>query len=152
MTTDGQVVVDSDAPEAPKGEPPANDPEIEAARHAAVGIAIRGQGPQRRIYVARPIERDGKLLGFARAAFPMDVVDESIIDVRLRFAIGAAAAVLIALVLGLFISLRIVRPVKALAEGARRIGAGEYDQHISITTKDELADLARALNQSAHDL
>src|SRR5258706_2618088 len=55
MTTDGQVVVDSDAPEAPKGEPPANDPEIEAARHAAVGIAIRGQGPQRRIYVARPI-------------------------------------------------------------------------------------------------
>jgi two-component system chemotaxis sensor kinase CheA len=159
MTTDGDVVIDSDAPNAPNnsvgvGRPSGHgdEPEVAEARRAAVGVAIRGEGPERKIYVARPIERDGKLLGFARVAFPMNVVEESIVAVRLRFAIGAAAAVVIALVLGFLISLRIVRPVRALAQGARRIGAGHYDQHIAITTNDELADLARAFNEMARDL
>ena len=156
LTTDGKVVVDSDAadmtpPEGPTGAE-ANEPEIAQARRASVGIAVRGAGSNRKLYVARSIERDGKVLGFARAAFPMDVIEASIVAVRLRFAIGAAAAVAIALILGFFISLRIVRPVKTLAEGARRIGAGHYDQHIALTTRDELADLARAFNEMARDL
>jgi nitrogen fixation/metabolism regulation signal transduction histidine kinase len=158
LTAAGRVVIDSDD----AGRPPSQElamvrddgekPEIAQARTGAVGIAVRGVGVDRKIYVARSIVRHGQLLGFARAAFPMNVVEASIVAVRLRFAIGAAAAVGLALTLGLFISFRIMRPVKALAEGARRIGAGDYEQHIETGSKDELADLARAFNDMARDL
>jgi HAMP domain-containing protein/HPt (histidine-containing phosphotransfer) domain-containing protein len=158
LTSAGRVVIDSDdagrpsSPEQAAARDDGDQPEIVAARSGGVGIAVRGAGAERKIYVARSIVRHGQLLGFARAAFPMDAVEASIVAVRLRFAIGAAAAVVLALTLGLFISFRIMRPVKALAEGVRRIGAGDYEQHIETGSKDELADLARAFNDMARDL
>jgi signal transduction histidine kinase/CheY-like chemotaxis protein len=54
--------------------------------------------------------------------------------------------------LGLFIPRRVVRPILALQEGAREIGAGELEQVIEVKTGDELEDLADSFNQMAANL
>jgi len=46
----------------------------------------------------------------------------------------------------------ISRPIQALAEGSRRVGAGELDHRIQVSSGDEIQDLALTFNQMAEDL
>lgn len=47
---------------------------------------------------------------------------------------------------------RMVKPIRALQDGADRIGAGELDQRIEVGTGDELEDLATQFNRMAQQL
>ena len=46
-----------------------------------------------------------------------------------------------------FTARRIARPLTELAEGAKRMGEGNYEQAIAVKSEDEVGELARALNQ-----
>ena len=53
---------------------------------------------------------------------------------------------LLAFALGsLFTARRITEPIKALALSAERLGAGDYSTPVQVTTRDEVRDLAQAL-------
>lgn len=54
--------------------------------------------------------------------------------------------------LGLYVAKRITRPVQMLAEGARAIGAGQYDLHLEPETGDELGSLVESFNMMAAQL
>jgi two-component system nitrogen regulation sensor histidine kinase NtrY len=54
--------------------------------------------------------------------------------------------------LGLYLAKRITRPVQKLAEGARAIGAGEFDVRLEAETSDELGSLVEAFNMMAAEL
>jgi signal transduction histidine kinase len=47
---------------------------------------------------------------------------------------------------------RLLRPLDDIREGARRFGAGGFDEPIAVRHNDELGDLARQINAMAHDL
>jgi len=64
----------------------------------------------------------------------------------------AAALFCILLVMGFLVSGPLVRPLKKLHEGIERIGKGELDHKVDITTNDELEDLGDAFNTMAEDL
>ncbi|MFO7675938.1 MAG: ATP-binding protein [bacterium] len=53
------------------------------------------------------------------------------------------------IVVGLFLSERIARPLLDLRNGARRIGAGELDLRLDVATGDEIEDLAGEFNAMA---
>lgn len=55
-------------------------------------------------------------------------------------------------VLGTVISKRLVEPVHLLQIGAERIGEGDLDHRLSITTNDEIEELANEFNQMASQL
>jgi signal transduction histidine kinase/DNA-binding response OmpR family regulator len=55
-------------------------------------------------------------------------------------------AVLVAVVLGTLVGRAIFRPIALLSDAAGRIGRGEMDTRVTLTTRDEMADLAQALN------
>jgi signal transduction histidine kinase len=63
-----------------------------------------------------------------------------------RLAIVLAAASLFAVLAGIFLARRMVGPIQALRAGAERIGGGDFGQHISIETGDELEGLANQFN------
>jgi signal transduction histidine kinase len=63
----------------------------------------------------------------------------------LAFAGGAAA-------LALFLAQRLVRPIKRMQVAAAAIGAGAYAERIELDRRDELGDLAQALNRMAASL
>ncbi len=67
----------------------------------------------------------------------------------LLVAVGAGLGAVL-LVLGL--SRRILAPVEALTAAARRMAAGDLSQRVTITSKDEIGDLARAFNGMADGL
>jgi two-component system nitrogen regulation sensor histidine kinase NtrY len=54
--------------------------------------------------------------------------------------------------LGLYLAKRITRPVQRLAEGARAIGAGQFDVRLEAESGDELGSLVEAFNVMAAEL
>lgn len=64
---------------------------------------------------------------------------------------GLAAATM-ALVIGSLLFRQIVSPVRAVTVGAQRIAAGDLNQRISVTSRDEVGMLANAFNQMADAL
>jgi signal transduction histidine kinase len=63
-----------------------------------------------------------------------------------RLAIVLAAALIFAILAGVFLARRMVGPIRALSAGAARIGGGDFSQRISIKTGDELEGLANQFN------
>ena len=59
---------------------------------------------------------------------------------------------MLAVIAGLLLARRMVVPIRTLQQGARRIGDGDLDQRIAITTGDELEDLANQFNQMGERL
>lgn len=64
----------------------------------------------------------------------------------------AGLAVLVAAALAVLVGQGIARPVRRLADAARRIGAGDYAQALPVRGRDELADLARAFNAMQREI
>jgi two-component system chemotaxis sensor kinase CheA len=148
LASDGSVVADSDATDLRAIGSQANAPEIVAARATGAGTSIRDG----RMYVARAIARDAMILGFARSSVPMTEVTGYVLAVRRRMAWGSAIALVVAFVLGLLFSSRLVRPLRALSDGARRVGAGDFERAIEVRTNDEIGTLASAFNDMMRNL
>jgi two-component system chemotaxis sensor kinase CheA len=147
LAVDGTVVADSDAADLKSQENQARAPEVVSALDGGTGVSVRVAGGAPRMFVAQLIARDGKPLGIARASVPMGVVDAVALAARLQMAYGGLAAAVIAMIIAGFIALGIIRPVRKLADGARKIGAGELDHRIDVRSRDEIGDLGRALNE-----
>lgn len=69
--------------------------------------------------------------------------------ILIALAVAIGAAVLTALAVSTFISLRVVRPIRALAEAAERIAQGAYTARVPVTGSDEVAALGRSFNEMA---
>ena len=67
-------------------------------------------------------------------------------------AIAATASVLAALLVSLFISRRIVAPVRTLNTASQHIADGQYNKRVDVDGEDELAQLAISFNQMALQL
>src|SRR4030088_3112433 len=63
-----------------------------------------------------------------------------------RLALVLSAALIFAVLAGIFLARRMVGPIQALRAGAERIGGGDFAQRISISTGDELEGLANQFN------
>src|SRR5882762_1990818 len=71
--------------------------------------------------------------------------------VKIAAAVGAGA-LFIGLLIALWISARITRPVEELAEAAREVAGGRWDTRIDARGSDEIAQLARAFNEMTQTL
>ncbi|MBR0716173.1 adenylate/guanylate cyclase domain-containing protein [Bradyrhizobium liaoningense] len=61
-------------------------------------------------------------------------------------------AAIIGLAFALLVSSGITRPVRLLLAGTREVEAGRFDQPISVSTQDEIGELARAFNRMIEQL
>ena len=80
----------------------------------------------------------------------LDEAFEDAVLVSLAIAIGAAAVT--AAVASGFLAVRIVRPIRALAEASQRIARGAYGSRVPTGGSDELAVLASSFNEMAGSL
>jgi two-component system nitrogen regulation sensor histidine kinase NtrY len=64
----------------------------------------------------------------------------------------AAAAILVGLLVSLWVSARITRPVKELAAGAREVATGRWDTRIDVRGTDEIGQLGTAFNDMTRTL
>jgi two-component system nitrogen regulation sensor histidine kinase NtrY len=67
-------------------------------------------------------------------------------------AVVGGAALLIGLLISLWVSARITRPLEELAAGAREVASGRWDTVIDLRGKDEIGQLASAFNEMTQTL
>src|SRR2546429_9652203 len=61
-------------------------------------------------------------------------------------ALGSLAGVLLALILAVVLARRLTRPVVALTGAAGRVAGGDLSQALTVTSRDEVGQLTRAVN------
>jgi signal transduction histidine kinase len=77
---------------------------------------------------------------------PVQEAYASLYQALQRLAVVLLAALIFAVLAGVFLARRMVGPIQALSAGAERIGGGDFAQRISINTGDELEGLADQFN------
>lgn len=66
--------------------------------------------------------------------------------------IATTAAMLAAIAVSLFVSRRVVIPIRQMMQVSRYIAAGHYRERVQVTSEDELGQLAHSFNQMAASL
>jgi len=148
---DGTVLAESDRESVREMENHAGRPEVREALAGGVGSDVRRSATLGRdlLYVAVPLEREGRRRAVLRLALPTHDVDEARALVRQTVVGGALLAVVVAVVIGLFVSRRVTRPLGRMEAAARRMAKGDLGQTVPVAGSDEIAALGVALNRTA---
>lgn len=105
---------------------------------------------------ALPVEVGGQVVGYllAEGGIGVSQVAESFLVNRLSTAAITAGLIAggLALLLALFLTYSLMRPVRDLTRAARRLGAGDLAQRVQVKGNDELAVLGSAFNHMADSL
>ena len=72
--------------------------------------------------------------------------------IRLIALVVGAAGVVLGFLLSWWVSARVTRPVVKLAEGARKVAAGNWQTRVDVSTSDEIGQLATAFNDMTRQL
>ncbi len=78
---------------------------------------------------------------------PVETAQEQVASLLASTLQSSALIMVVALVLGLMLSARILRPVRTLGEAARAVREGKLDGSVAVETSDELGALAASFNQ-----
>jgi adenylate cyclase len=108
------------------------------------GVSLSGYAPIR--------NKTGEALAVLGVDMSADDIRKTIAELNRRLWFILAAGLIVSLVFGLWISRKISDPVKKLAEGTRRIAAGDMQYRVNIETLDEIGELARSFNSMADSL
>jgi putative ABC transport system permease protein len=91
--------------------------------------------------------RGGEQIGALRFGLRRDRIEAFLIETRNLFRLTGVIAALASVLLAQAVGGAVTAPVRQLASGVRRVGAGDLDVQFQVRTRDELAALARALNE-----
>ena len=86
------------------------------------------------------------------ASMPMAEIREVTWSVGLRLAIGSLLAMLLAVAATLWLLRRKLRPLDDLVRQAEALGAGDLGARLSVTSDDEIGQLARSFNKMGEAL
>ncbi len=129
-------------------------PEIIAALNGQTGSAVRFSGTLRKdmMYVALPLWNQSEITSVLRTSIPVTAIDEELNIIRIRIAIGGFLIALLASIISLFISRRVVRPIEIIKQGAAKYAQGDLRHKLPVFDTEEVGGLARALNEMATQL
>jgi two-component system, OmpR family, sensor histidine kinase BaeS len=103
-----------------------------------------------------PITEKGKIIGILISPHmpfegnPREL--EFIERTNLTLFYGALIGAVIALLLGIFLSRTLTRPIRELTRATHAISEGDLSQQVPVRTSDELGELARAFNKMSTEL
>jgi len=123
-------------------------PEIMAAAANGFGVSTRFSRTlgSTSMYVAIPVIKDGREAGFVRTSVTLEILETRRAATRRSVALGLVLPVLAALLLGFLIARGFSRPLLTMTDAARAVASGDYSHRVRIGRKDEIGDLADALN------
>jgi len=132
----------------------ASRPEVIAARKGGVGKSIRFSMTlqKRMMYVAIPLKDKQKIVAIIRAALPVTAIDQELKTIQIKIMLGGLFIALLAAVISLFVSRRIIRPIENLKQGADFFARGDLSHRMPGTGLVEIDSLVETLNQMARQL
>ena len=153
IAADGVVLGESDEDRA-QMDNHLGRPEVRQARSLGQGTSIRFSDTldTDMLYAAVAVEDGGAIIGFARLALPLQLVQANVDQLQRAIVTAALIAAAAAVVLAIIMAGRITRSVRRLIQVAGRLANGDLDARSRLTTADDLGDLGRALNFMADEL
>lgn len=150
IDTDGVVLADSD--QDPAGmDNQLTRPEILRAR--SHGLDTRPRLSEIRgvpgISLALPVGDNLGNVGYIRVSMPLSTIDERLGRSGKAVFAGTVAVAVVALILGLLVARRLLRPMVSMTRIAESMARGDYGQRLSIARSDEIGELGDALNRMA---
>ena len=113
--------------------------------------------PQQQLGIGIPITVDNNqtvgILVMERQPFPGNPREEQFIQrTNLLLLYSGLGAALVALLLGIFLSRTLTRPIRELTLATHAVSEGDLSQQVPVRSKDELGELARAFNKMSAEL
>ena len=149
----GRVIADTDKDPATMDNH-SDRPEIVRALAGDKGISRRYSDSLRQhmMYVAVPLTDSPNVNPVVRVAIPGTEIEERLAALQARFAWTAAILVVLAAVVGAWLSRRVVRPLEELTTTVRNMEAGSPDFHLHRPHCREMAGLADSISRMAASL
>jgi signal transduction histidine kinase len=114
---------------------------------------LRRQGPQSEVlYVAIPVYVGERIVGAVRVSYQLRDIEQTIGQLNLGIALGAAATAGIAAILAAWFAGAITVPVRALSRAAQALAAGNLNQQVATSSDDEVGRLVVTFNDMAERL
>jgi two-component system phosphate regulon sensor histidine kinase PhoR len=131
-----------------------DSPEFKTAMKGETGRSIRFSATlgKEEMYVAVPVEQDGRVVAAVRAAMPLATINDALPALYWRIGLGAALVAAAAASVGLFVSGRISRQMRLICDGAGRFAAGDLSHKLAVPRTREFAAVADSLNSMAEQL
>ncbi len=149
----GEVLADSDSDPVAM-EDHRDRPEFLQAVTGRPGRAIRYSDTLRQdmMYVAVPVEEDGRVTTVVRAAVALTRVNDALATLYGSIAISAIVVAVIAALIGLYVSRRISGQMREIKVGAERLAAGDFTSKLFVPRVEEFASVAESINRMAEEL
>ncbi len=156
VRSDGVLIGDSalDVAQLQHAENHRGRPEVTEALAGRLGSTARLSDTvkHRLMYVARPLWRNGAIVGAVRLALPLTEVEALTGKIHGMLVWATVLAVLMAIIVCSAASLPVARGTSRLVEAARRMADGDLSTRTNSTGGDEFAELGRALDRLAANL
>ncbi len=153
---DGVVLGDSElsAAEVVKTQNHAERPEMAAALSGQTGVSSRFSSTlgHRLLYVAVPLQRQGRVVGAVRASLPLEDVDNAQTQLRGAIGVGLVLALLAAALMSSLAAHLASGTVRQLAEAARAIARGGSAPALRAGGPTEFLEIGRTLDDMAGTL
>jgi len=164
ILADGTVIADSEK-EPAEMDNHGDREEVVVALAGGVGASTRFSRSTSRdmLYVAAPVLADQKgpanpersIVGVIRLSIPLTPVYGLLREVSLRILLWSLAIIVLGVMITLYVSQKIIRPLEEMQRIAQRFGQHHFDQKITFASRSdsrEVAGLGEALNQMAFEL
>ncbi len=145
---DAQGVVLVDSHQIEQGADLRDDPVVAqalAGQYASDTDQFGGSQPA--MHLALPVLVEGKLVGAVYLSQPLQDAIAVLSDLRSRWLLSTAIAVVLSGVVGLLLSGAIARPLRLLTAAAGAVARGQLDQQVPVRSGDELGRLSEAFNE-----
>ncbi len=153
IDTDGVVLADSSVPAA-EMENHSDRPEVLQALQNLPNAEIRYSDTVQTdmLYTAAPILDGSEVIGAARLAVSLRVIQRNQAALQRTLLIATGAATLAAVVTGLLLAWYTLYPLKKLTETAQRVADGQVDDIPSSSRNDEIGQLNQSIQAMAQHL
>ena len=131
---------------------------VQASRQEAGGVVEwSGDSADAESFRALPLTGAGadaksELLGVllvGSARRPLVALQRRVVSASL---LVGGVGLLLAILMSSWLAARVSQPLVTLAEGARRVAAGDWDTRVPVASRDELGELAEAFNRMTAEL
>jgi signal transduction histidine kinase len=153
FTPDGRLLYTSD----PKDKQISNWSNVPGIREALQNKPTKGRAKgvltnDDRLYAAKPISRNGRLLAVLRMSLTLDQFQRQFLKVILTVLGTLMVTLLICAFISEGLARNMARPIQAMRNFAIQVGRGHLGEKLNIRQRDELGQLATELNRMSERL
>ena len=131
-----------------------NRPEFISAFRKSHGMAIRHSTTLEidMMYLAVKVKQKGSFAGVVRVSLPLTKIKKLIHKTELTLVTAFITCVLFILILNIFVSRKISKPIEEITQVAKAISGGDFDVKVYSTGKGELEALGDSVNVMAREI